>query len=86
MDRNDPLWQHWSNGWKLHGTKILPMGKGLPIMPQITPEQPAPQPVGERLCEAVDVRAGERLLDVAAGNGNASLAAARRHRPRACIR
>lgn len=37
------------------------------------------QPVGERLCEAVDVRAGERLLDVAAGNGNASLAAARRH-------
>lgn len=50
MDRNDPLWQHWSNGWKLHGTKILPMGKGLPIMPQITPEQPAPQPVGERRC------------------------------------
>lgn len=37
------------------------------------------QPVGERLCEAVDLRAGERLLDVAAGNGNASLAAARRH-------
>ncbi|MBL8736938.1 MAG: class I SAM-dependent methyltransferase [Planctomycetes bacterium] len=37
------------------------------------------QSVGERLCEAVDLRAGERLLDVAAGNGNASLAAARRH-------
>jgi SAM-dependent methyltransferase len=35
------------------------------------------QLVGERLCEAVDVRAGERVLDVAAGNGNASLAAAR---------
>jgi ubiquinone/menaquinone biosynthesis C-methylase UbiE len=35
------------------------------------------QIVGERLCEAVDVRAGERVLDVAAGNGNASLAAAR---------
>ena len=36
------------------------------------------QIVGERLCEAVDIRAGERVLDVAAGNGNATLAAARR--------
>ncbi len=36
------------------------------------------QIVGEELCEAVDVRAGQRVLDVAAGNGNASLAAARR--------
>jgi SAM-dependent methyltransferase len=36
------------------------------------------QIVGERLCEVVDLRAGERVLDVAAGNGNASLAAARR--------
>jgi SAM-dependent methyltransferase len=36
------------------------------------------QIVGENLCEAVDVAAGERVLDVAAGNGNASLAAARR--------
>jgi SAM-dependent methyltransferase len=36
------------------------------------------QITGERLCEAVDVAAGERVLDVAAGNGNASLAAARR--------
>ena len=36
------------------------------------------QIVGESLAEAVDVRAGEQLLDVAAGNGNASLAAARR--------
>ena len=36
------------------------------------------QIVGESLCEAVDVRAGEQVLDVAAGNGNASLAAARR--------
>ena len=36
------------------------------------------QIVGELLCEAVDVEAGERVLDVAAGNGNASLAAARR--------
>jgi ubiquinone/menaquinone biosynthesis C-methylase UbiE len=37
------------------------------------------QIVGETLAEAADVRAGERVLDVAAGNGNASLAAARRH-------
>lgn len=36
------------------------------------------QIVGESLCEAVDLRAGEQVLDVAAGNGNASLAAARR--------
>jgi ubiquinone/menaquinone biosynthesis C-methylase UbiE len=36
------------------------------------------QIVGERLCEAVDLRAGSRVLDVAAGNGNATLAAARR--------
>lgn len=36
------------------------------------------QIVGESLCEAVDLRAGSRVLDVAAGNGNASLAAARR--------
>lgn len=36
------------------------------------------QIVGERLCEAVDMRAGSRVLDVAAGNGNATLAAARR--------
>jgi ubiquinone/menaquinone biosynthesis C-methylase UbiE len=36
------------------------------------------QIVGERLCESLDLRAGERVLDVAAGNGNATLAAARR--------
>lgn len=36
------------------------------------------QIVGEHLAEAVDLRAGERVLDVAAGNGNATLAAARR--------
>ena len=33
---------------------------------------------GELLCEAIDLRAGERVLDVAAGNGNATVAAARR--------
>jgi SAM-dependent methyltransferase len=36
------------------------------------------QIVGEQLCEALDVRSGQRVLDVAAGNGNVSLAAARR--------
>jgi SAM-dependent methyltransferase len=36
------------------------------------------QIVGETLCESVDVEAGQLVLDVAAGNGNASLAAARR--------
>jgi len=35
-------------------------------------------PTAELLCEAVDLRAGERVLDVACGNGNAALAAARR--------
>src|SRR5688500_15417282 len=33
---------------------------------------------GELLCEAVDLRPGQQVLDVAAGNGNATLAAARR--------
>ncbi|WP_157265520.1 class I SAM-dependent methyltransferase [Azohydromonas aeria] len=37
------------------------------------------QIVGEQLAEAADVRGDERVLDVAAGNGNASLAAARRY-------
>ena len=36
------------------------------------------QIVGESLAEAADIRAGEHVLDVAAGNGNATLAAARR--------
>ncbi len=36
------------------------------------------QLTGEHLCEAMDLRAGSTVLDVAAGNGNASLAAARR--------
>lgn len=35
------------------------------------------QIVGENLCEALDLHSGERVLDVAAGNGNATLAAAR---------
>ncbi|SPB18861.1 methyltransferase type 11 [Caballeronia novacaledonica] len=37
------------------------------------------QIVGENLCEALDLRSGSRVLDVAAGNGNATLAAARRY-------
>src|SRR5262245_20035464 len=37
------------------------------------------QIVGESLCEAVDLRARSKVLDVAAGNGNCSLAAARRY-------
>jgi len=36
------------------------------------------QIVGEQLCETVDLRSGAQVLDVAAGNGNATLAAARR--------
>jgi ubiquinone/menaquinone biosynthesis C-methylase UbiE len=36
------------------------------------------QIVGEELCEALDIKAGSKVLDVAAGNGMASLAAARR--------
>jgi ubiquinone/menaquinone biosynthesis C-methylase UbiE len=36
------------------------------------------QIVGEELCEALDLRAGRKVLDVAAGNGMVSLAAARR--------
>jgi SAM-dependent methyltransferase len=36
------------------------------------------QIVGEQLCEALDLRAGAKVLDVAAGNGMVTLAAARR--------
>jgi SAM-dependent methyltransferase len=36
------------------------------------------QLTGEMICEAVDIEAGQKVLDVAAGNGNAALAAARR--------
>lgn len=36
------------------------------------------QITGEQLCEAMDLRAGATVLDVAAGNGNATVAAARR--------
>jgi ubiquinone/menaquinone biosynthesis C-methylase UbiE len=36
------------------------------------------QIVGEQLCESLDLKPGATVLDVAAGNGNATLAAARR--------
>jgi ubiquinone/menaquinone biosynthesis C-methylase UbiE len=36
------------------------------------------QIVGEQLAEAMDLRAGQTVLDIAAGNGNATMAAARR--------
>jgi ubiquinone/menaquinone biosynthesis C-methylase UbiE len=36
------------------------------------------QIIGEELCEAMDLRSGQKVLDVAAGNGNVTLAAARR--------
>jgi ubiquinone/menaquinone biosynthesis C-methylase UbiE len=36
------------------------------------------QIVGESLAEAADIRASEKVIDIAAGNGNATLAAARR--------
>src|SRR6185295_18168206 len=36
------------------------------------------QIVGELLCEAVDLRATDRVVDVAAGSGNTAIAAARR--------
>ena len=35
-------------------------------------------PVSERLCDTADLRAGERVLDVATGSGNTAIAAARR--------
>lgn len=35
-------------------------------------------PISERLCDAVDLRSGERMLDVATGTGNTAIAAARR--------
>lgn len=41
--------------------------------------------VAETLCEAVDLRPGQKVLEVACGNGNASLAAARRFCQVVCI-
>jgi ubiquinone/menaquinone biosynthesis C-methylase UbiE len=36
------------------------------------------QITGEQLCEFINIQSGQKVLDVAAGNGNATLAAARR--------
>ena len=35
--------------------------------------------MGERLCEAVDLRSGQKVLDVATGSGNTAISAARRY-------
>jgi ubiquinone/menaquinone biosynthesis C-methylase UbiE len=35
-------------------------------------------PISERLCDTVDLRAGQQVLDVATGSGNTAIAAARR--------
>jgi ubiquinone/menaquinone biosynthesis C-methylase UbiE len=35
--------------------------------------------MGERLCEAVDVHSGQKILDVATGSGNTAISAARRY-------
>ena len=72
-------------------TPIQPVPPAVPDLAQVKARQRAAwssgdyavvgttlQIVGEELCEALDLRAGQKVLDVAAGNGNASLAAARR--------
>ena len=43
------------------------------------------QVVGEQLCEALDVRSGQRVLDVAAGNGNVTLGCRARALVRSCV-
>ena len=40
--------------------------------------RPTLQIVAEELCEAVDLRGGQKVLDIATGSGNAAMAAARR--------
>jgi ubiquinone/menaquinone biosynthesis C-methylase UbiE len=75
-------------------TKIQPTDQGAATTPDLTAVKTRQQAawssgdyaivgttlqiVGEELCEALDLRAGQKVLDVAAGNGNVSLAAARR--------
>jgi ubiquinone/menaquinone biosynthesis C-methylase UbiE len=36
-------------------------------------------PISEQLCEAVELHAGQKVLDVATGTGNTALAASRRY-------
>jgi SAM-dependent methyltransferase len=55
--------QHQQNAWTLGDSAVV--GATL-------------TPISERLCEAADLRAGERVLDVATGSGNTAIAAARR--------
>jgi SAM-dependent methyltransferase len=80
-----------SNPMQQPGTAPRPQTSSLPDLAAIKQGQQATwasgdfsvigvtlQIVGESLAEAADIRAGETVLDVAAGNGNATLAAARR--------
>ena len=75
-------------------TKIQPTDQGAATTPDLTAVKTRQQAawssgdyaivgttlqiVGEELCEALDLKAGSKVLDVAAGNGMATLAAARR--------
>ena len=45
---------------------------------------PAAQIVGEMLCDAIPVYAGDRVLDIGCGTGNTALAAARRKAQVSC--
>lgn len=73
------------------GIEVLTTNSALPALSPVKTRQQATwasgdyaiigstlQIIGETLCEALDLRGGQRVLDVAAGNGNAALAAARR--------
>lgn len=67
------------------GTAARPRPSGLAAPPPAAAPAADYQPfaassviISEQLCEAVDLRAGWQVLDVATGTGNAALAAARR--------
>ena len=90
IERTSHAEQHYlrSGRWR---RRHQPQWPGAPAFSQIKARQQATwasgdfaiigttlQIVGEELCEALDLRGGQRVLDVAAGNGNAALAAARR--------
>ena len=62
LEALDPVKQRQQATWASSGYSVI--GTSLQI-------------VGESLCEAIDVRAGWQVLDGAAGNGNAALAARR---------
>lgn len=70
-----PTWTH------ARMTYLLPLyrlvARGGRVAARLPVDTPL-QVVGEQLCESLGVRAGERVLDVAAGTGHVSIAAARR--------